>query len=825
MKKLIRFCTYSLTLLMFCLVIGGAGVIYVFYQYGRGLPDYQQLASYEPPVVTRLYANDGRLFAEYAYEKRVFIPIEAIPKRIINTFLAAEDKNFYHHFGLDFGGILRAAIMNIKRAQDNKRPMGASTITQQVAKNFLLNSIAHETSLKRKIKEAILAFRIEWTYSKNHILELYLNEIYLGRSSYGVASAALNYFNKSLDELTIAEAAFLAGLPKAPSRYNPRRHPELAKARRDWVIGRMQAEGVITHKEAQEAISQPLVLKKRDHMEVVHADYFAEEVRRDLFKRYGAHGLYKDGLTVRTTLDPQLQNLAEKTLREGLETYDKRHGWRGPVAHIKLVKSTADAWGNQLNTVPLPPGTDHWSLAIVLKLDAQAAHIGFADGSMGKIPLAGLKWAQKYIDAETRGPVVQKPRDVLSVGDVVLVDISDESEQEAIKSYRLCQLPKVSGAIVVMDPHTGRVLGMSGGYNFDLSQYNRATQAQRQSGSAFKPFVYLAALEKGLGPSTKIMDAPIAIHMGYGLGIWKPTNYEDKFFGPTTLRVALEKSRNIPAVRLIHELVGIVRVIEIAKRLGVVDEMPKQLATVLGTEETTPLRLAAAYAMIANGGKWVTPTLIERLQDRKGKTIWSHQTRELQGEALYSWMYQDVPPVIDIRKEVIDPAIAYQIVAILQGAITHGTGRTVRRIMERDIPLAGKTGSTNEHFDAWFVGFSPDLLVCVYVGFDGPRTLGPKEGGAKVASPIFAHFMKEALADRPAVPFRVPPGIRLVKVDRISGMKTKGEGPNVIIEAFRQNQIPDGSVANIKAESKTLPDGVRETVTVINPVTGTGGIY
>ncbi|MEN8236526.1 MAG: penicillin-binding protein 1A [Pseudomonadota bacterium] len=820
MKKLVRFCAYSLSLLLFCLIIGGAGVVYVFYQYGRGLPDYQQLATYEPPVMTRLYAGDGRLFAEYAYEKRVFIPFEAIPKRIVQTFLVAEDKNFYHHFGLDFGGILRAAIMNIKRAQDNLRPMGASTITQQVAKNFLLNSIARETSLTRKIKEAILAFRIELTYSKDHILELYLNEIYLGRGSYGIASAALNYFNKSLDELTIAEAAFLAGLPKAPSRYNPLRYPKLAKIRRDWVIGRMEDEGLITGKEAQEAISQPIVLKKRGQAQVVRADYFAEEVRRDLFKRYGAHALYEDGLTVRTTLDPRLQNLAEKALREGLETYDKRHGWRGPVTHLPFGKSIPDSWIDQLNTVPLPIGVGHWTLAVVLKLDAQAARIGFAGGSKGKIPLAELKWARKYIDAENLGPMVQKPRDVLKVGDVVLVDELEESE-----TYRLCQLPKVSGAIVVMDPHTGRVLGMSGGYSFALSQYNRATQAYRQPGSAFKTFAYLAAFEKGFGPSTKVVDAPFAINLGYGLGVWKPTNYEDKFFGPTTLRVGLEKSRNLATIRLIHELVGIVKVIEVAKRLSVVDEMPKQLATVLGTEGTTPLRMAAAYSMIANGGKWVTPTLIERLQDRKGKTIWSHQTRELQGASLYSWMYQEVPPLVDVRKDVIDPAIAYQIVSILQGAITHGTGRTVRRIMDRDVPLAGKTGSTNDHFDSWFVGFSPDLLVCVYVGFDGPRTLGIKEGGAKVASPIFAHFMKEALKDMPAVPFRVPPGVRLVKVDRISGKKTKGEGPNVIIEAFRDNQIPEGSVANATQESGTLPDGVRESVTVITPVTGTGGIY
>ena len=792
----------------------------MFFKYGAGLPDYQQLASYEPPIVTRLYANDGRLFAEYAYEKRVFVPIEVIPQRIIKTFLAAEDKNFYSHFGVDIGGIIRAAIMNIQRARDNRRPVGASTITQQVAKNFLLNEISREVSLTRKIKEAILSFRIELTYSKDHILELYLNEIYLGSGSYGVAAAALNYFNKSLNELTIAEAAFLAGLPKAPSRYHPRRSPQLAKQRRDYVIKRMLDESIITRAEAVEAVAQPITLRKRDETEVVQANYFAEDVRRDLLAQYGENVLYEGGLTVRTTLDPKLQELAEKTLRQGLIDYDRRHGWRGPVTRVALKSANdIEAWIGQLKAVPLPAGIGSWQLAIVLSLGAKEAKIGLRDASTGAIPLSELKWAKKYISAKYKGPAIAHPKGVLRVGDVVLVDAVDAKQAK----FKLHQIPKISGAMVVMEPHTGRVLAMTGGYSFDLSQYNRATQAYRQPGSAFKSFVYLAALEKGLTPSTILRGGPIAIDMGYGLGIWKPTNYEDKFFGPSTLRVAFEKSRNVMTVRLVQEKVGIVNVIDVAKRLGVVEEMPKQLAMVLGAGETTLMKLTAGYAMLANGGKKVIPSLVERIQDRKGKTLWKRDALVCEGCTHERWMNQPIPKLIDTSEQMVDPQVAYQMVSLMEGVIKHGTGRTVRRIMDRDVPLAGKTGTTNEFNDAWFVGFSPNLAVGIYLGFDGPSSLGPKQGGGVLASPLFANFMKEALADQPAIPFRIPPGIRLVRVDRMTGLKATSDSKNVIVEAFRRgDKIP---TADDQDDEDQIDDLLVRGSGGGAAVTGTGGIY
>ncbi len=827
---MLKFLSHCFTFLILLLVVAVGGGMYVFFKYGQGLPDYQQLAHYEPPVTSRLYANDGKLFAEYAYEKRVYVPIEAIPKRIKQTFLAAEDKNFYHHFGLDFSSIVRAGIMNIKRSRDNKRPVGGSTITQQVAKNFLLNDISNEISLSRKIKEAILALRIEYAYTKDHILELYLNEIYLG-SSYGIAAASLRYFNKSLDELTIAEAAFLAGLPKAPSRYDPVRSPKAAKERRDWVIRRMTEEKIITAKEAAHAIQQQIVIRRRDPTKLVRADYFAEDVRRALLNRYGEHILYEGGLSVRTTLDPRLQSIAVKSLRKGLIKYDQRHGWRGRVAQIDINQkppsgSESPAWAVELQKVPEPAGLKPWQLAVVLSLNANAAKIGFSDGSTGRIPLSEMKWARKYITVEHQGPAVTHPKVVLSVGDVIMVFPAENKGE-----YSLQQVPKVSGGIIVMDPHTGRVLAMSGGYSFAISQYNRATQAYRQPGSTFKTFVYLAGLEKRVSPSTIIMDSPIAINMGYGLGIWKPENHDEKFWGPTTMRMGFEHSRNTVTIRLTHELVGIDRVIDVARRFGVIENMPKQLAMVLGAGETTLFKLVAGYAMIANGGKKLTPTLIDRIQDRKGKTIWTREARICDNCVGGPWLNQPVPNLVDVREQITDPITAYQTISFLEGSVRNTTGKMIKSLLER--PEAGKTGTSNDYFDAWFVGFTPDLVVGVYVGFDEPRTLGPKEYGVRVSAPIYAEFIQEALQDTPAIPFRIPPGIKLVKVNRLSGRQARGEGDNIITEAFRVGtEIPkyegepdDEYIAD--SDKFTGQEYENENSTIPPPTDedGTDGIY
>ncbi len=774
------------------LVICGAvatagGVLYVFHQYGRDLPDYKQLADYDPPTVTRVHAGDGRLLAEYAVQKRVFVPIQAIPKRVINAFLAAEDKNFYSHPGIDVGAVLRAVVTNVIHKIQGRRPVGASTITQQVAKNFLLSN---ELSYERKIKEAIIALRMERTFSKDRILELYLNEIFLGyRGSYGVAAAALNYFNKSLDELTIAEAAYLAALPKAPNNYNPIRNYSEAVARRNWVISRMVEDRSITPQEAEEAWNEPLVVRERGETEVAEAAHFAEEVRRELVRLYGDHGLYEGGLSVRTTLDPRLQVVGEKALRNGLSDYDRRHGWRGPLVHLPAVET--ETWAKQLAAAEIPDGAPEWERALVLSITSKAAEIGFVDGRTGNIPLTALQWARKPIDGQKVGASPSSVEEVMAAGDVIYVEpIVEDSDGQPVPegTYGLRQVPEINGALVALDPHTGRVLAMVGGFSFDDSEFNRAIQANRQPGSAFKPIVYLAGLDSGFTPSTLILDAPFVIDQGEGQGKWKPANYTRRFYGPTPMRIGVEKSRNLMTVRL-AQTIGMDKVAEYAIRLGVVDYMPRVLAMALGAGETTLLRLTTAYAMLVNGGRRITPTLVDRVQDRNGTTIFRHDRRTCRDCSGVTWRGQPVPRLPDEREQVADPASAYQVVSMLQGVVERGTGRRVASVGK---PLAGKTGTTNESQDAWFIGFSPDLAVGVFAGFDEPSSLGAKETGSSVAAPIFREFMAAALADKPAIPFRIPPGIRLVRVNAETGRLAGPGDARVILEAFKPGTVPTG---------------------------------
>ncbi|HIC27946.1 MAG TPA: penicillin-binding protein 1A, partial [Rhodospirillales bacterium] len=698
-------------ILMIVAIAGVAGVLFIFHNYGRGLPEYRQLADYEPPVMTRVYGGDGRLLAEYATEKRIFVPIKATPKRVIQSFLAAEDKNFYIHPGVDVLSVIRAALTNVRNIGSSNRPVGASTITQQVAKNFLLTN---EVSWKRKIKEAILAFRIERALSKDRILELYLNEIYLGFGSYGVAAAALNYFDKSMDELTIDEAAFLAALPKAPNNYHPVKKPKAAKARRDWVIGRLLVGGLITPAEAELAAARPLQVRQRSATEYIRADYFAEEVRRQLDNRYGEEKLYKGGLSVRTTLDPRLQAIADTVLREGLETYDRRHGWRGPVARLPegTRLDVKIEWRRALAKIPPVKGVGSHLLAVVIGLRPDDALIGFGDGASGRIPLAEMKWARPWMENQKRGPKVTSPADVLVPGDVIVVDpVTANAKGVAYPagSYGLRQLPDVDGSIVALDPHTGRILAMSGGYSYERSQFNRVTQAMRQPGSAFKPFVYLAALDHGYTPSTLILDAPFVIDQGPGLPKWRPANYTKKFYGPSTMRLGLEKSRNLMTVRL-AQTIGMEAISEYAQRFGIVDFLPEKLAMALGSGETTLLRITTAYAMLVNGGKRITPTLIDRIQDRHGETIFRHDRRNCVSCRATIWTRQETPAIADTRKPVTKPGSAYQVVSMLKGVVERGTGRRIRAVGK---PLAGKTGTTNADKDTWFIGFSPDLAVGV----------------------------------------------------------------------------------------------------------------
>ncbi len=793
--------------------MGAGGVLYAFYHYGRGLPEYSQLADYEPPTVTRVHAGDGRLLAEYATEKRVYVPVSAIPLRVRNSFLSAEDKNFYSHPGVDFLSVVRAIVTNIANYGTSRRPVGASTITQQVAKNFLLTN---EVSYERKIKEAILAFRIEQAFTKDTILELYLNEIYLGLGSYGVAAAALNYFNKSLDELTIAEAAYLAALPKAPNNYHPVRRYDAAVARRNWVIGRMLEDGNIDAAEAEAARAEPLLVRKRDATQAVQADYFAEEVRRELARLYGDDNLYKGGLSVRTTLDPRLQAIADRALREGLMAYDRRHGWRGPLAQID-VGPEADVPAALQGEVPRPVGIDEsWQIAAVTATDANQATVVLADGGAGAIPMAELKWARPWKENQRFGVAPKKPSDVLKAGDVVLVEpVAENADGEPYEegTFTLRQIPDVNGGIVALDPHTGRVLAMAGGYSYARSEFNRVVQARRQPGSAFKPFVYLAGLDSGFTPATLILDAPFVLDQGAGLGKWKPANYTRKFYGPTPMRVGIEKSRNLMTVRL-AQTVGMEKIVDYARRFGIMDNMDPMLSMSLGAGETSLMRVTTAYAMLVNGGRRISPTLIDRVQDRHGRTIYRHDLRECAVCVAERWSGQATPLLPDDREQVANPASAYQVVGMLQGVVQRGTGR---RIAELGIPLAGKTGTSNDNFDTWFVGFSPDLAVGVFVGFDEPRTLGAKDTGSNVAAPLFKAFMADALADQPAIPFRIPPGIRLVRMNAETGQLARPGDRRVFLEAFQPGTEPSGR--------QVVLDGGYNPSTGSTAASGTGGLY
>ena len=835
MVKIFRFLFVCAVLL----AIAGCGFVGItLWYFGRDLPDYQQLAHYQPPIMTRVHAGDGRLLAEYATERRIFVPIQAIPKPVINAFLSAEDKNFYNHHGVDPVSILRAAITDVSRFRANRRPVGASTITQQVAKNMLLSN---EVSIERKIKEILLATRIEAALPKERILELYLNEIYLGSGAYGVAAAALTYFDKSLDELTLGEAAFLAGLPKAPNRYSPARFPQTAKARRDWVLDRMVEDGATTQAEAAQAEAQPLELHHRQETEEVKAPYFAEEVRRDLLARYGEKVLYGAGLSVRTSLDEQLQAASDKALRTGLIAYEHSHGgWRGAIARI----DPKGDWAAHLAAVPVPgvAADVGWRLAMVVRSEPDGAAIGFANGASGRIPFSEMRWARPRYNNGTFGPSPRGAADVVKPGDVVMVDPINAAKAEANSGkapglYTLCQVPEVSGALVAMDPHTGRVLAISGGFSFATSQFDRATQAKRQTGSTIKPFIFLAALDHGFTPSTLIDDSPISLPQGPGLPMWTPRNYtkegqEVKYRGPTPLRIAIEKSIDTMTVRA-ATMIGLEPVAETVEGFGIMDHMPREYSMVLGAGETTPLRMTAAYAMLVNGGKRITPTFIDRIQDRNGATIFRADQRPCRDCEDIDWAKQPVPVIPDTREQVADPGSAFQIVTMLEGVVQRGTGTAVKAVGK---PIAGKTGTTNDWRDAWFVGFTPDLAAGVYIGFDDPDSLGDDETGGHVAAPVFRDFMIAALKDAPATAFRTPPGMRLYRVSAATGLPAGG-GEAAIYEAYKPGtepghnrnlglqRVPDEDETPIAATggmetSEPLPPPVRGA-----PASGTGGLY
>ena len=756
---------------------------FLFKKYSKNLPDYEQLKNYNPMITTRLYAADGSLISEFSKEKRIFVPIDTIPKDLINAFLAAEDANFYKHSGIDPLAIFRTSVQNFFSAMKGDSSMGgASTITQQVVKNFLLT---RERTFERKIKEAILAFRMSQTFSKDRILELYLNQIYLGSGAYGVAAAAQVYFNKSIDDLTIEEAALLATLPKAPSKLDPRKNIEKAKVRRNWVIERMVENGFIDEKTGFEASEKPISLKVKDSDEITKANFFSDSVKKELTQLYGSDSVFENGIVVRTTLDPRLQKIASKAFDAGIEEYDQKHGYRGALTKIDANGN----WQEELQKFdPKKLYKESWSKAIILSLSKDIAAIGVENGALGSIEFSSLKWARKYRNVNSVGPAPKKITDVLAVGDVVLVEKAEKGE-----NYFLRQVPEVNGALLAMDPHTGRVLAIMGGYVDTPNQFNRATQAMRQPGSTMKTFGYIAALENGMTPASVIMDEEISLNQGFALPPYRPSNYSGQYYGPTTLRIGLEQSRNVTTVRMADQ-VGLDKVVDVVKKFGVSDSPQKIYSLVLGSTETTMVRLVTAYSMMVNGGKKISPLMIEKIQDRDGKTIYRRDKRECKSCSianLNDYVSKDVSelpvPFLDESKEqVTDSATAYQITSMLQGVVERGTAARAKSVGKI---IGGKTGTTNNSYDSWFVGFSPDLVTAVYIGFDTPKTLGSEETGASVALPVFINFMKEALKNTPSTPFRVPNSVKFVKIDRTTGKYPTPLTPKerVFFEAFKMD--------------------------------------
>jgi penicillin-binding protein 1A len=786
---MLRFLGWMFTF-TFMVVLGLAAVaLYIIWDVSKDLPDYKQLAAYEPPVMTRMHASDGSLLAEYAEQRRLFVPIDQVPTKLVEAYISAEDKTFYQHAGLDWRGIAAAGVryIQVKVMGQQGQIVGASTITQQVAKNFLLSN---EQTLTRKLKEALIVQRMEAAFSKDQILELYLNEIYLGLKSYGIAAASLNYFGKSLDELSLEEIAYLAALPKGPENYHPFRNTKRATERRNWVLEQMRDNGYITDDDMKIAQAKPLAVSPRPFgAKLFAAEGFAEEVRRDLILLYGKEGLNKGGYSVRTTLEPKLQIFARQALARGLIEFDRRRGFRGPVKHVDLEGGD---WAKFMEDMKVSDDVAPWRLAIVTAVDEKAAQIGLqpprlATGALGDereagaIPVEMMTWAQAFVDGTRLGKPVTKATQVLKVGDIVYVAPSANAQQ-----WHLVQIPDIEGGLVAMDPHTGRVRAMVGGFSYSGSQFNRATQALRQPGSSFKPIVYAAALDNGYTPSSVVMDAPVTFKLSNGK-VWRPKNYTDKFYGPSTLRRGIEQSRNAMTVRLADDL-GMTKIADLAQRLGIYEQMPRHLANSLGSYETTLLKMTAAYSMFANGGKKIEATVIDRIQDRRGKTIYRHDKRDCGACAVQSYDVGMVEPeFIDARDQVMSPYTAYQITSMLEGVVQRGTGKKVLVVGK---PVAGKTGTSNDERDAWFIGYTPDLAVGVYIGYDNPKPMGKKRTGGELAAPIVADFMQLALKDKAAVPFRVPRAIELIPINATNGRRSIFGEEGTILEAFKPGDEP-----------------------------------
>ncbi len=770
---MLKFLNFSLKFTIIFLIVVVFFIFSTLWYFSIGLPDYKKLTNYQPPISSRVYSEDGKLIAEYAIEKRLFVPFDSIPEVVINSFLSAEDKNFFNHPGVDAKGILRASINNIKNISQNKRLEGASTITQQVAKNFLLTN---EVSMKRKIKEAILAFRIERAYSKERILELYLNQIYLGQGTYGIAAASLEYFDKSIKELNYSDAALLAALPKAPSKYNPYKYPKIAKFRRDLVLQNLSDNNFINKNQLNNLKKTSLSLKRRKISIVNEANSYTEEVRRSVKENYGFEKLYSQGLSIRTPLNIDYQIKAIKSLRKGIEDYDRRHGWRGPITNkIKNKK-----WKDKLSQFKLDP-TLNWDFAEIIEINDSEIKFSILGkknknkvGKKNKNKVGTIKYNKIKWTLSNKKSI----RERHSIGDIIFV--KNENSKWNLKQY-----PKVNGGIIALDPYTGDVKALVGGFNFKTSEFNRVTQAKRQPGSAFKPIVYAAALENGFSPNSIILDAPFVESQGEGLKNWKPENYGKKFYGPTTLRKGIEYSRNLMTIR-IAKILGLNKILELSKKLEIYEEIPELLSVSLGAAETTLINLTAAYAPFVNGGKKIKPNLITRIQDRRGKTIFKLDNRKCLGCDKFINETSKLPIIEGGNEKVMSEETAYQMTSILNGAVIRGTAKKLKSL---NVPLAGKTGTTNKNYDAWFIGYSSNLVIGVYIGFDNPKSLGRYETGSKAALPVFKHFVENALFKEDFTDFKIPENIYLTSLDYDTGVKSSTSDKTTIIEALKIRDI------------------------------------
>ena len=761
MNKLIK--NILIGFVSFLLLLSILSFIFLW-NFSNNIPDYKFLKNFKPSVSSKVYSGNGDLVADFSKEKRIFVPYSSIPKNVINAFLSAEDKNFFSHPGVDAKGVLRAVVNNIKNVMTSKRLEGASTITQQVAKNFLLTN---EVSLNRKIKEAILAFRIERALTKERILELYLNQIYLGSGSYGVAAASLEYFDKSIKELNYEEAALLAALPKAPSKYNPYRNIEVAKFRRNLVLKNLLDNSFINNETYQNLKKKEINKKKKQRVYLEDAQYYIEDVRKNIIDQLTYEKVYKQGFNINTPINLDLQKIATGSLRKGLVKYDKRKGWRGPLTNVEYAKD----WLEKLEKYKLE-NSIKWKLSIVKEVSQFSAKIETQDKKLGVIEYKDISWTKKEFN------------ELLKPGDIIYVEKIRENK------FSLKQVPKINGGIVVMDPYTGRVLALSGGFSFKNSEFNRATQALRQPGSAFKPFVYALALENQFTPSSLVLDAPLVLDQGSDLKMWKPENYGKKFYGPSTLRIGLEKSRNLMTVRIAQNL-GISKIVNFSKDLGIYEDPQELLSISLGSTETTLLKLTSAYSAFVNGGKLVEPILIDRIQDSEGNTIVNNNKRYCSDCDQISFTTNTYPKIKDKYKQVFSPQTAYQITSLLEGVIQRGTGKKLKKLK---LNLAGKTGTTNENTDAWFVGFTSNYVIGVYVGMDNPKPLGKFETGSKTALPIFEEFVKKAVKKSDARPFKVSDGITMMIVDSLTGQKADFSSKDTIMEAYKNNNVVNGKV-------------------------------